>query len=336
MIYVEPASLPHCDLIHLESNELKVIVTNYGCHILSVMMPDQHGDFSDVVLGYQTLEEYQSDDKGFGALIGRFANRIKKGKFCLNDKEYTLAINNGPNHIHGGIEGFDKKVFDYYIEDNKVIFEYFSKDGEEGYPGNLTLQVTYTLEKDTLHLDYHATSDQDTLINITNHSYFNLCSSNTTIHDQELMIQADQIACIDEDGLPTDEFIDVKGTPFDFNHKKTIGSCLNDKHPQLTIGKGLDHPYKLSASKDQVVVYDAHTKRKLTMSTTLPYAQIYSANYIEGVKGKNGVNYHNKGALCIETEYLPDGIHLEKEPQCILKKGENYDAKTSYRFEVIK
>lgn len=325
------------DFIEMKNDALKVVVTNYGCHILSIYMKDKEENWGDVVLGFKDLETYETQDKYIGALVGRFANRIKAGHFSLNGKNYQLAINNGPNHLHGGIDGFNHQVFDYRIENNQVIFTYLSKDKEEGYPGNLTLEVTYALNDQQLDVHYHAVSDQDTLINITNHSYFNLSSEKENILNHDLCVKADKIACIDADGLPTGEIMAVKQTPFDFNQMHRIGECLKQNHLQLQLGNGLDHPFILSDTKDQICLYHALTGRQLTVSTSLPCVQIYTANYLDGgLTGKYGYAYQSRDAVCIETEYLPDGIHLEKEPQCILKKGENYDAYTSYRFEVIK
>ena len=326
------------DQITLKNEDLQVNVTNLGVHILSIFMKDKNGKMGDVVLGYEKIEDYLTQDKYLGATVGRFANRIKKGTFDLNGKTYHLAINNGPNHLHGGIEGFNHRLFDYEIKgDNQVVFHYLSKDQEEGYPGNLDFYVTYTLDHTTLKVAYHASCDQDTLINMTNHSYFNLSSETENIENHFLKIKSDYISEVDQDGLPTGKQLKVAGTPFDFNEMKQIKDQIHQEHPQLLLGKGYDHPFHLLGKENQIECYHETTGRKLTISTSLPYAQVYSANYLDGTAmGKYGYAYQARDGICFETEYLPDGIHLEENPDCLLKKGENYDAYTSYCFEVIK
>ena len=208
------------DFISMKSEELEVVVTNYGCTIVKVLMKDKEGNIDDVVLGYDNIESYQNLDAYLGALVGRIANRIKRGKFTLNDEEYTLAINNGPNHLHGGIKGFSYQTFDYEVKDeNTIEFSYLAKDMEEGYPGNLDFKAIYTLVGDTLTINYKATTDKDTILNITNHSYFNLSGKKENIYKHLLQLKCDQFACIDNDGLPTGQFRDVKDSPFDFNNQ---------------------------------------------------------------------------------------------------------------------
>ena len=322
-------------LIVLKSEELEVHVTNYGCTIVKVLMKDREGNVDDVVLGYDSLEEYQKHDGYLGALVGRVANRIKKGHFVLNGKAYQLAINNGPNHLHGGIKGFSMQTFDYEIlNDHSIAFTYYSKDGEENYPGNVKFRATYTLEKDTLKVNYEATTDQDTLMNITNHSYFNLSGKKENIMHHTLQVKADQFGAVDEDGLTTGNLIAVEGTPFDLNVPKYLEDCFNQTHEQLTIGRGFDHPFIFNRDHDQVILRDEKSGRELIVSTTLPGAQIYSANYLDGRLGKYGMHYYEKDGICIETQYFPDAIHLEKEPAVILKKGETYQAQTTYKFVV--
>lgn len=325
------------DLISMKNDQLEVVVSNYGCTIVKVMMKDKDGNVDDVVLGYDDFTSYQTLDACLGALIGRVANRIGRGEFTLNGKEYHLAINNGPNHIHGGIKGFCYCTFDYEIQDDKtIVFHYLSKDGEENYPGNLDFQAIYTLDGDTLIVHYKATTDQDTLINITNHSYFNLSGKKENIYQHFLQVKADQYACIDNDGLPTGEFRQVEGTAFDFRKGALIGERVDQDDEQLKIGKGFDHPFIFTEKENQVVLTHAASGRRLTVSTTLPGAQIYTANYLDGRLGKYGQHYDARDAVCIETQNLPDAIHIEKEPTTILRKGETYDETTSYKFEVIK
>ena len=295
------------DLITLKNDELEVVVSNYGCTLVKVLMKDQVGNVDDVVLGYDDFKSYQTLDAYIGALVGRVANRIKKGTFELNGQTYHLPINNGPNSLHGGIKGFSYQVFDYQVlDETSVEFHYVSKDGEEGYPGELDFKAIYSLEGDTLTMHYHATTSKDTLINITNHSYFNLSGKKENVYQHLLKVHADRFACIDPDGLPTGEIKDVKGTSFDFNEFAYI-ELVHEK-----------------------------TGRKLTVSTTLPQAQIYTANYLDGRLGKYGQHYNARDAICIETQNMPDAIHLEENPSTILKAGDTYDEKTSYKFEVIK
>lgn len=325
------------DFISMKNEELEVVVTNYGCTIIKVLMKDKNGHIDDVVLGYDDIQSYQTLDAYLGALVGRIANRIGKGKFELNGKEYTLAINNGPNHLHGGIKGFSYQVFDYEIKNEDTIeFHYLSKDGEEGYPGNLDFKAIYQLVGDTLKVRYLASSDQDTIINITNHSYFNLSGKKENIYQHSLQIKADRFACIDVDGLPTGEFKDVEGTSFDFRQPALIGERVDNDDEQLQLGKGFDHPFIFNDNENQVVLTHESTGRTLIVSTTLPGAQIYTANYLDGRLGKYGQHYYERDAVCIETQNLPDAIHIEKQPTTILKKGESYDETTSYQFKVIK
>ena len=325
------------DILSMKSEQIEVVVSNYGCTIMKVYMQDKHGHIDDVVLGYDDFTCYQTLDAYLGALVGRIANRIGKGQFCLNGKEYHLAINNGPNHLHGGIKGFSYQIFDYQIVDEKtIVFHYLSKDGEEGYPGDLDFKAIYHLEGDTLTIRYLATTSQDTIINITNHSYFNLSGKQENIYHHLLTVQANQFACIDGDGLPTGEIRAVKDTPFDFRTPALIGERVEKQDEQLLLGKGFDHPFLFTAKENQVVLEHQQTGRRLTVSTTLPGAQIYTANYLDGRMGKYGQHYFERDAVCIETQNLPDAIHLEKNPTTILKKGETYDETTSYKFEVIK
>lgn len=324
------------DLISMKSDDLEIVVSNYGCTIVKVLMKDKNGHIDDVVLGYDDFKQYQTLDAYLGALVGRVANRIGQGKFSLNGKDYTLAINNGPNHLHGGIKGFSYQVFDYEIKNKSIVFSYVSKDGEEGYPGNLTFQAIYTLDHDTLKIQYLATCDQDTLINITNHSYFNLSGKKENIYQHTMQIQASTFACVDQNGLTTGEFRQVEGTPFDFRKPALIGERVIQDDEQLQLGKGFDHPFIFDTKENQVILEHLESGRRLIVSTTLPGAQIYTANYLDGRLGKYGYHYNERDAVCIETQNLPDAIHIEKEPTTILKKGETYQEETTYKFEVIK
>lgn len=324
------------DLISMKNEQLEVVVSNYGCTIIKVIMADKNGHKDDVVLGYDDFTQYQTLDAYLGALVGRVANRIKAGQFSLNGQDYHLAVNNGPNHLHGGIKGFSYQVFDYTIEDEHTLkLHYLSKDGEEGYPGDLDLTVIYTLKDDTLTAHYQVTSSADTLINITNHSYFNLSGHKENIYQHTLQIHASQFACVDSDGLTTGELKDVEGTPFDFRQPALIGERVEQDDEQLKIGKGFDHPFLFDTQSNQVILTHEPTGRQLIVSTTLPQAQIYTANYLDGRLGKYGERYYARDAVCIETQNMPDAIHLEEHPTTLLKKGETYDEITSYQFKVI-
>jgi len=323
-------------LFSIKNEYLEVIVTNYGCTIISVRMNDMFKNVSDVVLGYDDMTTYKISDGYLGAIVGRVANRIKSGHFILNNKEYHLAINNGPNHLHGGINGFSYQVFNYAIINQDTIeFYYLSNDMEEGYPGNLTIKVTYQLDKQTLIMRYWAVSDQDTLLNLTNHSYFNLSGKADSILNHQLQVNADRFACIDENGLPNGEFRNVFATPFDFSERTLISDALKQEDQQLRLARGIDHSFIFNKNKNQVVLWHRESGRRLTVSSTLPTAHIYTANYLDGRVGKYGQQYYPQSAICIETQFMADSIHLEDIPKVILKKGQIYEESTSYTFEVI-
>lgn len=323
------------DFIQLKNDDLEIVVSNYGCTVLKVLMKDRNGHVDDVVLGYETIKEYQTYDAYLGALVGRVANRIKNGTFEINGETYHVPINNGPNSLHGGIKGFSYQTFDYIIENDSLIMTYVSQDGEEGYPGTLTLTVKYTLKEHSLIMNYQATSTKDTLINITNHSYFNLSGKQENIYNHELLVHADKIACVNTDGLTTGELINVASTSFDFRERTFIKDLIDQTHPQIELGKGYDHPFIFNTQENQVTLYHQESGRRLTVSTTLPQAQIYSANFLDGRLGKYGDHYNERDGLCIETQNMPDAIHIEKEPSTLLKANGKYDETTIYTFEVI-
>ncbi|MCF0107081.1 MAG: galactose mutarotase [Holdemanella sp.] len=324
------------DVITLKNDAISVDVTNYGCTIMKIVVNDKDNNPVDVVLGYDSPIEYGcKGGEYFGALVGRVANRIAKGNFTLNGNQYTLPINNGPNSLHGGIDGFSYRVFDYELIENGVKFHYVSKDGEEGYPGTLDLYATYTINGASLKLHYEATTDQDTLINITNHSYFNLSGKPSNIDAHYMQIQADKMGCVDPDGLATGELVDVTGTPFDFREMKCIKDQIYTENEQITLARGYDHPFIFNTDKDQVTLYCEETGIEMTVSTSLPQTHIYTANYLVGKLGK-GIPMNERGAVCVETQNMPDSIHNEKNPTVILKKGDTYDEYTEFRFGVKK
>jgi aldose 1-epimerase len=313
------------------SNSLgfEVSITNYGGAITSLKTPDRHGDFGDIVLAYETLDDYVRNPRYFGALIGRHANRIARGRFSLNGIEYQLPCNNGLNHLHGGFKGFDKRVWDMSQDGNVLQLSYFSKDGEEGYPGNLTASVDYCLIDNTLQVDYRASTDHDTIVNLTNHSYFNL-RGHGTILDHELTLHADSFTPVDEELIPTREIRPVIGTPMDFRNGKDIGSQIG------TIG-GYDHNFVLNdwdgALRLAARLYEETTGRVLEILTTEPGIQFYSGNFLDGsLIGRNGVAYQTYTGLCLEPQHFPDAPNHPNFPSTVLRPGEEYKQTTVYRF----
>lgn len=328
------------------SNGMKVSITNYGGTITSCVVPDKDNNLVDVVLGYDSLDNYINGDKFFGALIGRFGNRIKNGKFTLNGKEYSLLTNDGPNHLHGGKIGFHRVIWDASIDEEKentLHLSYLSKDGEEGYPGNLKVTVTYVLTNDnSIEINYSAVCDADTIVNLTNHSYFNLAGhASGNVLDQELMINADNFTVTDKFSIPTGEIRPVKGTPMDFTSGKKIGQDINADYEQLSFGHGFDHNWVLNSNGD-INVKSAHavchsTGITLDMYTNQPGVQFYSANFLDGSDiGKENATYGFRNAFCLETQHFPDCINHKDFASPILKAGETYNHKTIYKFSTEK
>jgi len=307
----------------------EVSITNYGGAITSLKTPDRDGNFGDIVLAYETLDDYVRNPRYFGALIGRHANRIARGRFSLNGIEYQLPCNNGLNHLHGGFKGFDKRVWDVSQDGNVLQLSYFSKDGEEGYPGNLTASVDYTLIDNALQIDYRATTDHDTIVNLTNHSYFNL-RGHGTILDHELTLHADSFTPVDEELIPTGEIRPVIGTPMDFRNGKAIGS-------QLAFIGGYDHNFVLNdwdgALRLAARLYEETTGRVLEILTTEPGIQFYSGNFLDGsLVGRNGVAYQKYTGLCLEPQHFPDAPNHPNFPSTVLRPGEEHKQTTVYRF----
>ncbi len=323
------------NIYEIKNAHLRVIASNLGCHILSIYAPDREGRMEDIVLGYQNVEDCRKDNSCLGAIVGRVANRIGGAAFTLNGRTFTLAANAGENHLHGGLEGFDRKLFSPEILADGLRFTYVSPDGEEGYPGTLTLQVEYLLEGDRLHLNFYADTDKDTILNITAHTYFNLSAGREKIYGHQLQIMADRFAAVDKSCLPTGERRDVAGTPFDFRQFHEIGERISEDDDQLKNAGGYDHAFFLKGDRDQVRLYHAGSGRLVSISTTLPTVQVYSANYLAGgAPGKGGKPYENRDGVALETQYMPDSIHREKDSPVILRAGESYRAKTTYRFSV--
>ena len=317
----------------------------YGGIIVSLSTPDRTGALDDIVLGFDTLDGYLGDSPYFGAIIGRCGNRIANGRFTLDGVEYHLARNNGPNHLHGGIRGFDKVVWDArtFERDDAagVVLTYASPDGEEGYPGRLDAAVTYTLnDRDELVVDYAATTDAPTVVNLTQHSYFNLGHAGSDVLAHELTIDADSIVAVDATLIPTGELMPVQGTPFDFRVATTIGARINADHPQLKVAGGYDHTFVLGGGaharepRRAAVVRAPSSGRTLEVETTEPGVQLYTGNFLDGsIRGEGGVVYPHRGGFCLETQHFPDAPNHPGFPSIELHPGENHESRTVFRFK---
>lgn len=326
-------------------NNASVAITNYGGRIVSIVVPNKDGGLTDVSLGYDNVEAYTKKGEGFfGAIIGRYGNRIGKGKFSLDTKSYQLELNDGVNTLHGGNNGFYAKVWNVEeATDNKLVLSYVSADGEAGYPGTLNVKVTYTLEtNNSLKIDYEATTDKKTIVNLTNHAYFNLSGEgDSTILDHELMISANAITPVDETLIPNGELMSVEGTPFDFNKPTRIGERIEADHQQLKFGKGYDHNWVLHKSKGLqtiATVYSPKTGIQMDVITEEPGLQFYSGNFLTGAEknGKGGKAYPFRSAFCLETQHFPDSPNHANFPTTVLKPGATYKTTTVYKFSVRK
>ncbi len=327
------------------ANGIELRAIGYGGIITSLRVPDRSGKLDDVVLGFEKLEDYLKEHPFFGAIIGRYGNRIAKGQFTLGGQTYKLAVNNGPNHLHGGNKGFDKVLWDVapVAGNNALTFTRTSPDGEEGYPGNLRVQVTYTLtDKNELIVDYSATTDKATPVNLTQHSYFNLAGqASGDVLGHELMLNADRYTPVDDTLIPTGELAPVAGTPFDFRKPTAIGARINGSHPQLKAGGGYDHNWVLNRKGSGLQlaarVTEPRTGRTLEIATTEPGIQFYSGNFLDGkLTGKEGAVYKHRTGFCLETQHFPDSPNQPKFPSTILKPGEGYKTRTVFTFGVVK
>ena len=324
---------------------MTVCVTNYGAIVTSIIVSDRNGKRADVALGYDRVEDYINavDKPYFGAVVGRYGNRIAKGEFTLDGETYSLLKNNGENHLHGGAIGFDKVVWtvDEYVEGQSLTLSYLAKDKEEGYPGNLQLKITYTLADDnSLVVDYHATTDKATPVNVTQHTYFNLKGEGQgTILDHQLMLNAKKFTPVDESLIPTGEMPTVAGTPFDFTTPKAIGRDIGQQNEQLVFGLGYDHNWILDTDGKEgelslaAQVHEPSSGRVMEIYTTEPGIQFYCGNFLDGrLKGKSGKPYVHRGGFCLETQHFPDSPNQPNFPSTILKPGETYDSKTVFKF----
>lgn len=326
-------------------NGVKVSITDFGGIIVSILVPDKSGVMADVVLGYDSVALYEKNNPYFGAIIGRYGNRIAKGKFSIDGKSYQLATNDNTNHLHGGIKGYDKVMWNVTTmtgEEPSLVMTYLSKDMEEGYPGNLQNKVTYTLTNDNaIKIDFEATTDKPTIVNMCNHSYFNLNGGQSDILNHSLQIFADKFCAVDETLIPVVGLADVVKTPFDFRSFKIIGTDINKDDIQLKNGLGYDHCWVLNQNNTSglmlaAILQDSVSGRTLKVETTEPGIQFYSGNFLDGtIVGKYGVKYNKRSGLCLETQHFPDSPNRPDFPSTLLLPGEKYASTTTYTFGLI-
>jgi aldose 1-epimerase len=327
------------------ANGMVVKITNYGGIVTQITAADKNGNWEDVVLGFDSLSSYVKGHPFFGALVGRYGNRIANGKFTLDGKEYTLAKNNGPNSLHGGLKGFDKKLWNATeIQKDSIVgleLTCESADGEEGFPGKLNVKVTYTLSNDNgLQIDYEATTDKTTIINLTNHSYFNLTGMKRDVLNHEISLLSDSLVAVDATLIPTGKLMPVAGTPFDLRQPAPIGKGIDqNEHEQIKNGGGYDHCWVINRSDDDLIpfatVRDPESGRFMEVSTTEPAVQFYTGNFLDGkLTGKQNVTYGKRFGFCLETQHYPDSPNQPQFPTTTLKPGETYKTSTKYRFSV--
>lgn len=328
-------TVDNVDYYLLEKGTISVEIMTYGGRITRLIVPDKKGNRIDVLAGYETLDGYKKDkDTFFGALIGRVANRIKEGKFSLNGKDYQLVKNNCGHHRHGGVEGFDSKIWSAKTEGDSLILTYLSPDGEEGYPGNLTAKVTYTVLSDGLKIAYEATTDEDTLYCPTNHAYFNLNGDFTSILDHLVWIDADRYIELDEELIPTGRILATKGSPFDFSEERTVGKCLPNENTMIKIAgkQGYDLSFVLNKKGRVATAYGQESGIEMTVYTDAPCLQFYTGNFLDGLSGKTTYGYQS--ALCMETQKYPGAANVPTFPSIVLHPEEVFASETEYRFSI--
>lgn len=322
---------------------MEVTSLDYGCIITNILAPDRNGELENVVLGFDTIEEYRDYSPYFGAIVGRVAGRIKNAEFELNDTVYHLAKNDNGNHLHGGLQGFDKvlwKTETFHTADSVGLeFSYMSKDGEEGYPGNLNIKVTYTLNNtNELLIACTGETDQRTLINITNHTYFNLSgNAKRNILNHQLTLKSNQLVELDQELIPTGAILNVENTPFDFRGGRKINDGVVSKNPQnILVGRGYDHPFLLAENQNgEIKLVDEESGRIVVVETNQPAVVLYTGNQLSADFSIRGVRASNHLALCLETQGVPDSIHHPGFPSIILEPGDTYRSETKYRFGTL-
>lgn len=322
------------------ADQMTVEIITYGGIITAIRVPDRSGTLKNLVLGFDRLADYETRSPYFGCIAGRYANRIAKGRFSLDGKTYQLATNNGVNALHGGVKGFDKQVWTAQTAEDQneasLTLSYLSVDGEEGYPGNLQVTVVYTLTAtNDLRIDYAAVTDAPTIINLTNHSYFNLAGGGS-IENHLLMLNADRYTPVDDTSIPTGELAPVDGTPFDFRTPTRIGDLIRTPHPQIIIGRGYDHNFVLNPADTDTLaarLHDPKSGRVLDVYTTEPGVQFYSGSFLDGsLVGSGGETYRQGDALCLETQHFPDSPNQPHFPSTVLRPGETFRSSTIFSF----
>jgi len=335
---------PNAQFTLKNAGGMEVRLAAYGARITALKVPDRAGVSADVVLGHDAVDSYRTSEKKpyLGVTLGRYAGRIANGSFTLDGATHELAKNNGPNHNHGGLIGFDKVLWNATPAPDRVRFDYRSPAGEEGYPGNLDVSVTYTLTgENELIIDYHATTDRATPVNLSNHSYFNLAGEGTeSVLDHELVIHADRMLPIDPSSVPTGDIVPVANTPFDFRQPKRVGQDIDQQNEQLTHGSGYDHTFVINKKPGAplqlaATLYEKTSGRLMKVFTEEPGLQLYTANFLNGsLIGKSGRPYVKRGALCLETQHFPDSPNRPDFPNTILRPGQSYKTRTIYQFSV--
>lgn len=318
---------------------MRARILDYGGIIRELLVPDPRGNSSDVVLGFDALEPYLQRHPYFGAIVGRYAGRIANGRCSIDGSEIILTTNNGGNHLHGGVEGFDRALWSagFAEEAARLTLSYVSPDGDEGYPGTLSVEVTYTLTEDALEIEYTATTDEPTIVNLTQHSYFNLSGqADADVLGHELRIRGDAILELDPDSIPTGALLPVAGTPFDFRESKRLGQDIDAADAQLELARGYDHNWVLSQASGEpaVVLSEPVSGRRLEVYTTQPGIQVYTANYLDGsIEGKRGQVYRKHAGIALETQHFPDSPNHPNFPSAVLRPGETFKSRTVYRFQ---
>jgi aldose 1-epimerase len=333
------------DCFMLRNGDLAAEIITYGAILTALRVPDRTGAIGSVVLGYASLAEYLADDASFGATVGRYANRIAGGRFTIDGTAYQLPLNNGPNSIHGGYKGFSKRVWQAQVATDAagpaVALRYVSADGEEGYPGELAVEVRYTLAADAIRIDYGATATRPTVLNLTNHSYFNLAGEGAgSVEGHELMVAADAFTPVTAELIPTGEIRPVAGTPFDFRRPKPIGAGIRDRDEQILRGRGYDHNFVLrpnpsGEARIAARARDPASGRVMEALTTEPGVQLYTANFLNGRhRGAGGRAYRQSDGFCLETQHFPNSPNEAGFPSTVLRPGETFRSRTEYRFSV--